>query len=152
MTINNKSILPAFREHGYDNKFIPLRAEDFATPPQHVMQYVNFLKDWVAPSIADLTILDFGCGRGELVGWLRKHKARAFGVDIDNRFTKSGIILDSIYKDDLPILSTLKNNKDSIFPDDFFDIVISDQVLEHVANLADVTGEIHRVLRSGGVT
>ena len=48
--------------------------------------------------------MDFGCGRGGLVGQLRVAGADAYGVDIDERFIHSGRILSRMWEGDCPIL------------------------------------------------
>jgi SAM-dependent methyltransferase len=94
-------------------------------------------------------ILDFGCGSGKYVKELRDHGYQAFGCDIkmkdeenvDTRFMLQNNILRSIdqeyYK--LP------------FEDNIFDLVISDQVFEHVINYSETISEIARVLKPGGL-
>jgi SAM-dependent methyltransferase len=94
-------------------------------------------------------ILDFGCGSGKYVKELRDHGYQAFGCDIkmkdeenvDTRFMLQSNILRSIdqkyYK--LP------------FEDNIFDLVISDQVFEHVKNYSETISEIARVLKPDGL-
>lgn len=144
--------LPSFREHGFDKKFVPLSEDDYHSPPVNVTQLLDFLEAYLGRSLAGLTILDLGCGRGQLVGALRARGAQAFGVEVDPRFVASGAILEKYYAGPYPILSTVGERGRSVFPDGFFDLVISDQVLEHVADLPGVVAEIARVLKPGGVT
>ena len=144
--------LPSFREHGYDDKFVPLTEEDCDSPPTHVAQLLDFLTTYLRRPLQGLTILDVGCGRGQLVGALRAQGVRAFGIEIDPRFVASGAVLERHHADAHPVLSTVDREGKSVFPDGYFDVVISDQVLEHVAYLSAVTAEIARVLKPGGVT
>lgn len=144
--------LPEFRKHGFDNKFLPLTLDVLHTPAPSVLSIVNFIEQWSPHPIHSMKILDFGCGRGELVAELRRRGGRAFGVEQDPRFVASGELLAHSYKDEFPILSVVDRRGTSAFPDQYFDLVLSDQVFEHVANLDGVVGEISRVLRRGGVT
>lgn len=144
--------LPEFRKHGFDRKFLPLEEADFKPPPRHINQLLDFLSVLGGGSLSEMKILDLGCGRGELVGALRERGARAYGIEIDPRFVRSGAVLETLYTSDYPLLTTVDQCGKSIFPDGYFDIVVSDQVLEHVADLGSVTREISRVLKPKGFT
>ena len=144
--------LPEFRKHGFDRKFEPLTDADLAKPGLQSAGFVEFLERFVDGPLTGLRILDLGCGRGDLVGLLRLRGASAFGIEIDPRFVESGRMLNERYPEAYPVLSTVDDKGRSVFPDGYFDLVVSDQVLEHVADLRSVTGEIARVLRPGGRT
>lgn len=77
----------------------------------------------------NIDILDLGCGNKKL--------RNSVGVDV-NTYSSADIIHD-IEKSALPI------------EDHSFDIVYSDQFLEHLDDLTSVILEIHRVLKSGGI-
>jgi SAM-dependent methyltransferase len=140
--------LPEFRTHGGDAKFIPLGVESLK-PSGNLRRHIRFLEEWLQRPLRDLTVLDVGCGRGELVAALRGSGVRAFGYDVDERFVESGRVLNTMFPDEYPVLSTLDSAR-TIFPDRFFDLVISDQVLEHVAALPQLAMEVSRVLKPGG--
>jgi SAM-dependent methyltransferase len=72
--------------------------------------------------------LDIGCGRRKLPGSIGLDAHRFPGVDVVADLNRH-----------LPIKS------------EQFDAVNADQVLEHVANLPELVGEIHRVLRPSGI-
>lgn len=146
------SQLPEFRKHGFDKKFVPLPTDVLVAPVPSVLRITKFIDDWAAMPISSMKILDLGCGRGELVAELRRRGARAFGIEQDVRFVESGALLARSYKDEFPILSVVDSAGTSVFPKDFFDLVVSDQVFEHVANLDRVVQEIARVLKPGGST
>lgn len=89
-------------------------------------------------------ILDYGCGNGNLVSLLRMHGAEAYGCDV---FYEGGAF------QLLPDASTYirRMEADRIpFDDHSFDVVISNQVLEHVPDIDLVAREIARVLKPGG--
>jgi SAM-dependent methyltransferase len=73
-------------------------------------------------------VLDIGCGRSKLPG--------AFGLD---RSPLPGVDVVADLNGALP------------FPDEAFDAVSANQVLEHVADLVGLVYEVHRILRPGGV-
>lgn len=147
----SRADLPEFRSHGFDSKFVALTEADMA-PGAHLRQFIGFIEAYLGRRLRGAKVLDLGCGRGELVAGLRAAGARAFGVEVDSRFVDSGRILETLHRDDYPILSTADGKGRSLFPDGFFDLVVSDQVLEHVADLDNVAEEIARVLAPGGQT
>ena len=82
-------------------------------------------------------IMDFGCGAGKVVGELRGLGYQAFGCDIkfkdeDHADTKS------MQSEKLIRLIDMQSYK-LPFEDETFDIVISDQVFEHVQNYSGST-------------
>lgn len=87
-------------------------------------------------------ILDFGCGAGNTVQKLCELGFNAYGVDINFK--------DGQYVQALIAQGRLKKiNDDGSLPfsDDYFDIIFSEQVLEHVQDHYLVAREISRVLK-----
>ena len=88
--------------------------------------------------------LDYGAGRGNVKEMNFKNKAKFIaGVDpeesvVNNPFLDEGKVLD------------LSNNKIP-YEDNKFDVVFSDNVIEHIADPAVVFNEINRVLKPGGI-
>lgn len=78
--------------------------------------------------IDGMSVLDIGCGRNKYPG--------AIGVDFL----------------DLPGVDVVADLNERLpFDDESFDVVYSNQVLEHVPNLIPVVAECHRLLRPGGL-
>ena len=74
------------------------------------------------------SVIDLGCGRNKLPG--------AIGVDLL----------------DLPGVDYVVDLSERLpFDDESFDIVYSNQVLEHVPDLIGLVAESHRLLRPGGI-
>lgn len=77
--------------------------------------------------------LDFGCGDGLVV-----RTGRAEGLDIHGADPRPGPGIEEIRDGRLP------------YPDGHFDLVVSNQVLEHVERLDSAVDELARVLKPGG--
>jgi SAM-dependent methyltransferase len=95
-------------------------------------------------------VLDYGCGEGTVVELLRAAGYDAHGVDI--RWPGSNT--PDIEASDLGRQGVLRYYEEGgplPFDDDAFDVIISDQVFEHVVPLETSVREIERVLRPGGV-
>lgn len=142
---------PDFRSLVGDRKLVNLSAADLAAPiDPHFQQFLNEAFRGVLDK-QTIRILDFGCGRGRLVGQLRADGWTAYGVDIEKRFITCGQVLQELWSDPLPVLSVVGDRGTTIFPDVYFDAVISDQVVEHVADFDAFAAELERILKPGGV-
>lgn len=97
---------------------------------------------------AHVRILDYGCGDGDIVEnglaeGMDIHGADVFysGSDSYEVVKQKGLLGDRI--------RTITDNHVD-FPDGFFDLVISNQVFEHVEDMDAVLFEINRILKPGG--
>jgi SAM-dependent methyltransferase len=89
-------------------------------------------------------ILDFGAGRGNVVQMRFKGEvAWVAGVDLDQAVLRNQNL------DEARVIDPESGRIP--FEDDTFDVVISDNVLEHVDDPVAVFGELNRVLKPGGV-
>ena len=81
-------------------------------------------------------ILDNGCGRGDFLKGFEHCGMEVYGTDIEQTFEAvySGINLE---EDKLP------------FPDNYFDVVFSKSVIEHIHKPENYINEMYRVLRGG---
>jgi ubiquinone/menaquinone biosynthesis C-methylase UbiE len=90
-----------------------------------------------------LRLLDVGCGRGGVLEQLTDLDIAAHGVDPD---------LASLREYRLPSVARAVASAEALpFPSDYFDMVISAWVLEHLPHPAQTFSEVGRVLRQGGV-
>lgn len=92
---------------------------------------------------SDSIVLDYGCGRGN-ISEMNFHNDVKYvaGVDIgievhENPYISEGKQLDL-------------DNFSIPYEDNYFDVVFSDNVMEHVANPDEVFSEINRILKPGG--
>ncbi|HET6547253.1 MAG TPA: class I SAM-dependent methyltransferase [Solirubrobacter sp.] len=110
--------------------------------------FVWYVEQVAAPGAR---VLDFGCGGGTVVRMLRRKGFDAYGVDIGS----PGADFGDLEASELGRQGFLRYYDEGAplpFADDMFDVVISDQVFEHVEPLEAAVGEIERVTRPGGVT
>ncbi|GMW08316.1 MAG: hypothetical protein AMXMBFR8_31120 [Nevskiales bacterium] len=99
----------------------------------------------------EMTVVDWGCGRGELTLWLREQGWRAFGIDVAGDWVENGRAL--ARQRGLPaeeILLIFDDSYRAPFPDQSVEFISSDQVLEHVEDIEAFARETGRVLKTGG--
>ena len=96
-----------------------------------------------------IKVLDYGCGRGEIIKSARSKNINMYGADIfhggqsvPQHLLEIGLLGD--------IIREIHNDQIQ-FADNTFDIIICNQVFEHVRDLDKVLKEIHRVLKPNGM-
>lgn len=101
----------------------------------------------VPVDIAGKAVLDFGCGYGGKTVAFAETAAWVSGIEPVERH----IEMAKGYAADVPNVDfKLCGNFDIPYPDEAFDVVLSHDVLEHVANPRTSLEEIWRVLKPGG--
>jgi len=90
-------------------------------------------------------VLDFGCGAGQVVGLLRASSISAVGCEA---FYGGGTT--PARKDIAPFIYPIHNGVVP-FPAESFDLVLNNQVMEHVEDLDAALSEICRVAKPGGI-
>jgi SAM-dependent methyltransferase len=93
-------------------------------------------------------VLDFGCGAGNLVAAGRACGIEMCGADI--YYGGSQTRADAQASGLLGTAIIEVSGGRIGFPDRYFDLVVNNQVLEHVEDLKAVLVEIHRILKPGG--
>jgi SAM-dependent methyltransferase len=92
--------------------------------------------------LKDRWILDVGCGIGTYVRRFRDFTDHVFGIDVDEERVAEGARA-------LPNLQVAASES-LPFPDARFDLVVLNEVIEHVRDDAQTVAEALRVLRPGG--
>ena len=109
------------------------------TYPEKLCNFLtrSYLKDYTDK---DITFLDVGCGRGiQLKSFMKILRGSFHGVDLENP-TIDGVKVVScnLEKESLPYM------------DNFFDVIFTKSVIEHVSNTDNFIKEIYRTLKPGG--
>jgi ubiquinone/menaquinone biosynthesis C-methylase UbiE len=101
-------------------------------------------------SLKNKTVLDLGCGWGGVILEASQHGGLALGIEPDQeRFRIAQEILSS---SGIPKSRVICGYGERLpFPENFFDIIASYQVLEHVKDPQKVIAEVARVLKPNGV-
>lgn len=109
-------------------------------------EYIESRLKFIRPYIKrNMKILELGCGDG-LLGEVikRKFDCELYGIDTSS----SGV---SLAKRRGIIAKIADLNEDLPYEDNTFDMIFSDQLLEHVYRTDHLLDEMHRILKPGGV-
>ena len=96
----------------------------------------------------NIKILDWGCGKGELVKFLNDCGFDCYGIDIDN--LKIGKTLINGNKSLKGRIHIIQDNNLTSFESNYFDLILTNQVIEHISNKESFIREVKRVLKKGG--
>ena len=111
------------------------------------LNYV-FLADQIDRFIGpQATVLDYGCGHGQLIAAAIERGHDAYGCDPGDPMWEKWA-KQSEYKERI---RPITRDQKIPFGDEKFDIVIANQVFEHIDNFEMPLSEIHRVLKPGGL-
>jgi SAM-dependent methyltransferase len=123
--------------------------EAHSSPTLHFnRRYVLDLAERQCAGKTDPAILDYGCGNAQIVMAGRERGLNIFGAEV---FYMGGPDLKSVQESGLlgTVVREIKDGRTG-FPDNYFDFVFSNQVMEHVVDLDQVLKEIYRILKPGG--
>jgi SAM-dependent methyltransferase len=143
----HSEVLPNFAEHDEDAKNHPL--ETPIAPPANFRRYLDRQLEDRSKGRETLRIIDVGCGRGDTAAWLCAQGWDAYGIDISPNYIERGREYLTRNGADPERLQLLNDDFTYPFPDGMFDIVLSDQVIEHVADLELFASEVARISAPG---
>lgn len=117
-----------------------------------ILRFIEQTRRELGLAAHQMRILDWGCGRGSYVAYLRQAGYQAYGVDIaDGAIAEARQQLDAMGCDAQTVIRKISAANQTDFQDESFHIVFSFQVLEHVADLASLLAEVRRVSMPGAV-
>jgi SAM-dependent methyltransferase len=114
-------------------------------PNPHSRDLIGLKASWILsrlPAAPNPVVLDFGAGEGKYLHLIRSVRPQAKLIGIDIRTPRTAVDFEFHLALEGSILP---------FAENAFDIVVSCDVLEHVASVGRALEEIHRVLRPGGL-
>ena len=89
----------------------------------------------------DTHVLDIGCGHGDFLRDVYARTPHTYGIDPDAEALASNSIIQH---------TTVGSTDQLLFEDQFFDLVVSAWVLEHLEQPEQAFQEVYRVLKPGG--
>lgn len=99
-----------------------------------------------------ICILDWGCGRGAAVAKFREMGYTAYGVDIDPKvISKSKGVFQLLFPKSEKCLFDIGIENHTPFASGKFHLIITEHVLEHVADISSMLREVSRLLVPGGL-
>jgi SAM-dependent methyltransferase len=127
---------PVARKNMYDEEGRGAKAE----------KVIAILDDYL-DDVSTLSILDVSCSTGLIPRRFASHFATVTGIDIDE-----GAVAFAHGNNDLPNVEFhVMDALYTTFPDDSFDVVVCNQMYEHVPDARQLLREIRRILVPGGV-
>ena len=107
---------------------------------------IAVLQDFLGPTEA-LSVLDVSCSTGIMEKVLSEHFAKVVGIDIDAKAVEHARSVENGANVEFHVMDALHTS----FGADTFDVVICNQMYEHVPDAGQLLREIARVLKPGGV-
>lgn len=95
-----------------------------------------------------IKILDWGCGKGELINYLNNNNFNCYGVEISQFKMQQNVIKDK--KNISEKIFLINSDNKTNFESNYFDIVLTNQVIEHISDKDSFLPEINRILKNGG--
>lgn len=108
---------------------------------------VDALKEHV--NLKGASLLDLGCGLGGIAVSFAQEGAKVTGLDHDEKSCELGLVRSRM--EGTPVDFLVSDGTTTPFPDSSFDIVICNDVFEHVLHKKKLAHEIHRLLKADGV-
>lgn len=104
---------------------------------------------YIDSSLLDKEVLEIGCGSGIISHELSKVVKHMTAVDVTDETLKEA--MQRYGMSETGFQFTIGDGTNLAFQDNFFDIVVCNQIFEHVRDQKKLINEIYRVLRAGGL-
>ncbi|WXG39934.1 MAG: methyltransferase domain-containing protein [Candidatus Freyarchaeum deiterrae] len=118
-----------------------------------VQLYTKHLGEYLR-EVSKLKILDLGCGAGGVCVSFANRNNMVIGLDLDKKLINLTKVNVSDSEDHFPpkggVSETLASGTDLPFEDETFDLVLCNDVIEHLDKQEELIREIYRVLKEGG--
>ena len=135
-----------YQENYTDNPVARKNMYDEEGRAAKAAKIVAVLRDHIG-DLSQLSILDVSCSTGLMPRCFSPHFARVTGIDIDE-----GAVAFARQNNDLGNVEFhVKDALNTGFADDSFDVVVCNQMYEHVPDAEQLLIEIRRILTPGGV-
>lgn len=122
---------------------------------RRVENIVIYFKEELAKKKGVIEIADIGCANGWFIFYLNQlfnlnDRAHFYGIDISSLDINIAKVLKKAFDMD-NIIFDVGDAENLSLPDNFFDIVLCSEVIEHLTHPENSIKEIRRVLKPGGV-
>lgn len=108
----------------------------------------RFVEEYTGEDITKMSLLDEGCGVGHITGYLSQLFKSVTGIDSDNnRITIAKAFSEKMGFDTALLIADIEEKP---VKDSAFDVVVSQQVIEHLKNPKRYLKDTKRVLKKGG--
>lgn len=140
---------PFSAEEIYQNDYF----KEYDTYVEHTLiggegeeRFIHYLKDINSKGYYSGKILEIGCAYGYLLKVFEKEGWITYGLDVSSHAIK-------VAKENTDAKLLVLNVEDENIPspNNFFDVIIMIDVLEHIKKTGKVIKEIHRTLKPGGL-
>ncbi|MBC8393732.1 MAG: class I SAM-dependent methyltransferase [Deltaproteobacteria bacterium] len=116
-----------------------------------ILRYIERCREAMNLEKSEMNLLDWGCGRGRAILFLRSQGYNACGTDIDPEpVNNCRELLSGHDHDPESVISLMEGGEERQFPDAYFHLSFSEGVFEHVKNLEQVARNLKRVTKPGG--
>ncbi len=134
----------------YPDEYRPRKTLEACKRQRRMKKYLNrrnyyfFVNPWHMDFLPGTTVLDIGCGSGELLMRFKELGCNAYGIDVDE--VTSSYLCKEMNLD----VETCDVDSGTSFKEGFFDVIVMRHSLEHFHNPVRVLQEMRRIIKKNG--